>query len=205
MDIKCAKCHEPWDAYGVRHGDMTPEESRRFLKGEGCPGCNFGTKCPDCSGTGKESNWSPHSSCICGGNHYLIVRLLDAKGQMGYLPPGGCFPERTLVKLTPKEPVPDQFAVHFDFTPNVKTLTPEQRRQAVVMQQLEWHQCRDGWYLSAKLACPQPHAEAPACTVCGGDGKFHQRGEDKQPLFQIAGEMLGDDTDGLQSILEDHS
>jgi hypothetical protein len=43
MDIECALCGEPWDAYGVRHHlDMTREEARRFLRGEGCPGCRFG-------------------------------------------------------------------------------------------------------------------------------------------------------------------
>lgn len=54
-DIYCAKCGEPWDAYGVRHGgDMTTSEAHRFLRGEGCPSCHFGTKCPACKGTGKE-------------------------------------------------------------------------------------------------------------------------------------------------------
>jgi hypothetical protein len=43
-DIICRKCGEPWDAYGVFHGDMTPEERRRFLRGEGCPICDFGRK-----------------------------------------------------------------------------------------------------------------------------------------------------------------
>ena len=38
-DIRCAICGEPWDAYGVFHGDMTAEESKRFLKGLGCPCC----------------------------------------------------------------------------------------------------------------------------------------------------------------------
>jgi len=41
-DIVCSVCGEPWDAYGVRHGDMTPEEAERFLGGEGCPACEFG-------------------------------------------------------------------------------------------------------------------------------------------------------------------
>ena len=42
-DIYCATCGEPWDAYGVRHGeDMTPAEARKFLAGEGCPCCRFG-------------------------------------------------------------------------------------------------------------------------------------------------------------------
>ncbi len=35
MDIECALCGEPWDAWGVyHHGDMTQEEARRFLNGE---------------------------------------------------------------------------------------------------------------------------------------------------------------------------
>lgn len=46
MDINCAKCMEPWDAYGVRNGDMEPDEARRFHRGEGCPCCHFGQKLP---------------------------------------------------------------------------------------------------------------------------------------------------------------
>lgn len=43
MDIECALCGEPWDAWGVHHHeDMTKAEARRFLKGEGCPACKFG-------------------------------------------------------------------------------------------------------------------------------------------------------------------
>jgi hypothetical protein len=43
-DLICARCGEPWDSYGVFHGDMTEEEKRRFLHGEGCPSC-FGVEC----------------------------------------------------------------------------------------------------------------------------------------------------------------
>ena len=44
-DLICAHCGEPWDAYGVFHGDMTEEERGSFLKGEGCPSCfNKGIK-----------------------------------------------------------------------------------------------------------------------------------------------------------------
>ena len=39
-DILCRVCGEPWDAYGVRHGDMEPGEAKRFLRGQGCPRCN---------------------------------------------------------------------------------------------------------------------------------------------------------------------
>ncbi len=42
MDRSCAKCGEPWDAYGIRHGDMTPEEAALFNQGKGCPHCHFG-------------------------------------------------------------------------------------------------------------------------------------------------------------------
>ena len=53
-DIYCSICGEPWDAYGVRQGDMTPAEARQFLSGQGCPCCEFGTACPHCRGTGRE-------------------------------------------------------------------------------------------------------------------------------------------------------
>ena len=43
MDIECARCGEPWDAWGVfHHEDMTKQEARRFLAGEGCQACKFG-------------------------------------------------------------------------------------------------------------------------------------------------------------------
>jgi hypothetical protein len=49
-DYFCAKCGEPWDAYGVRIAlkgavsDMTKEEAERFMNAEGCPCCEFGRK-----------------------------------------------------------------------------------------------------------------------------------------------------------------
>ncbi len=39
MDLYCKRCGEPWDFYGVMHGDLTDEERERFSKGEGCPAC----------------------------------------------------------------------------------------------------------------------------------------------------------------------
>jgi len=38
-DLVCNRCGEPWDVYGVEHGDMTDEERQRFRAGEGCPCC----------------------------------------------------------------------------------------------------------------------------------------------------------------------
>jgi len=51
-DIFCRKCGEPWDSYGVHaslrdDGDMSPDEARRFLRGEGCPCCDLGKKLPE--------------------------------------------------------------------------------------------------------------------------------------------------------------
>ena len=43
-DILCAQCGEPWDAYGVRQGDMEPDEAELFLAGKGCPACGFGLR-----------------------------------------------------------------------------------------------------------------------------------------------------------------
>ena len=40
-DLYCAKCGEPWDSYGISHGDMTEEEKDNFLLGRGCPCCGY--------------------------------------------------------------------------------------------------------------------------------------------------------------------
>jgi len=39
MDIRCVVCGEPWDAWGVNHGDMAAWETDLFRKGSGCPCC----------------------------------------------------------------------------------------------------------------------------------------------------------------------
>jgi hypothetical protein len=46
MDVYCCACGEPWDSYGMRHGDMGQPEAKRFMAGEGCPCCEFGLKAP---------------------------------------------------------------------------------------------------------------------------------------------------------------
>lgn len=38
-DIKCVVCGEPWDSYGITHGDMLPWEAKLFRAGAGCPSC----------------------------------------------------------------------------------------------------------------------------------------------------------------------
>jgi len=36
-DLICNICGEPWNAYGVRHDDMSVDERGKFLAGKGCP------------------------------------------------------------------------------------------------------------------------------------------------------------------------
>lgn len=44
-DVICRKCGEPWDWYGIyHHEDMDVVDANRFIKGQGCPSCNFGKK-----------------------------------------------------------------------------------------------------------------------------------------------------------------
>jgi hypothetical protein len=39
MDVICAQCGEPWEYYGIHHGDFEQEDIEPFLKGESCPCC----------------------------------------------------------------------------------------------------------------------------------------------------------------------
>ena len=39
MDVYCKRCGEPWDLYGVEHGDMNADERTLFWAGKGCPAC----------------------------------------------------------------------------------------------------------------------------------------------------------------------
>jgi len=39
MNIHCAICNEPWDDYGLSHGDVAAWEADMIRKGYGCPCC----------------------------------------------------------------------------------------------------------------------------------------------------------------------
>lgn len=47
-DILCAVCGEPWDRWGVSHGDITPGEAEMILQGRGCPACEGERDPEDC-------------------------------------------------------------------------------------------------------------------------------------------------------------
>jgi len=38
-DIRCKKCSEPWDVWGLDHGDVTPQQAAAIKRGFGCPCC----------------------------------------------------------------------------------------------------------------------------------------------------------------------
>lgn len=68
MDIKCVVCGEPWDAYGVSHGDMAKWEASLFRAGAGCPAC--------AGKTPKTGAWEPTSCAdIENGDEDPMIRL----------------------------------------------------------------------------------------------------------------------------------
>lgn len=107
-DVYCAKCGEPWDAYGVRHGDMDTVEADK-----GCPCCGFGTKCTTCYGTGKDTDRyaTPGGECpTCHSMRKVLARRLlsDRSGtdyRYTYIPN---------VKKVPEDAVlmPDKATLH---------------------------------------------------------------------------------------------
>jgi len=39
MDVHCHKCGEPWDSYGLFHGDVYAWQADAIINGAGCPSC----------------------------------------------------------------------------------------------------------------------------------------------------------------------
>ena len=68
-DIRCVVCGEPWEAYGVNHGDMLPWEAKLFRAGAGCPSCE-----------GVPNGWSPESIFdVENGDEDPIARIIAAE------------------------------------------------------------------------------------------------------------------------------
>jgi hypothetical protein len=69
MDIKCVVCGEPWDAYGVTHGDMEPWQAALFRVGAGCPSCE-----------GVDNGWTPTTfSDVENGDDDPMIRIVLAE------------------------------------------------------------------------------------------------------------------------------
>jgi hypothetical protein len=158
MDIHCAKCHEPWDSYGVHaskrnEGDMSPQEAARFLAGEGCPHCEFGTKYTECAGTGFEPDSLSHCP-HCRGQFYTFVRLVKpglSGHSFGATAGGGLWNRNPLNfdllkrKLVVGQPIPDDFEIHEGYIPNVAVWTPANRAAGHLLKIDGAVECRDGW------------------------------------------------------------
>ena len=68
-DIRCVVCGEPWDAYGITHGDMAPWEAKLFRAGAGCPCCE-----------GEPNGWTPEKiSDVENGDEDPMVRIMQAE------------------------------------------------------------------------------------------------------------------------------
>ena len=158
-DILCAKCGEPWDAYGVRNGDMEPEESKKFLSGEGCPVCGFGNHCTECLGSGK--------------------RITCPSCKLGMLPK---YCHGVVNAWSPNRAVrgfePGQWYVGYQ--PNVAAL-PE---DVVPFGPINIRDCGDGPYQERKMLCP--YAVSEPCSVCSGSGKLTVSDEEAKRFFEDA-------------------
>ena len=170
-DIYCAKCEEPWDSYGVRHGDMTAGESKRFLLGEGCPCCHFGSQRTSCNGTGiaEAGNYRAKPDCPeCRDSRKLLVR------------------ERMHV----------EYRLQYDYLPNVRTVPDDlARKPKLIGRRGEAKQALDCYFYEYFILCPfcmtkigelKDPTKGDLCPDCKGDGKFHQRGDPDDALLKHA-------------------
>jgi hypothetical protein len=151
-DILCAKCAEPWDAYGVRHGDMSRQEADKFSRGKGCPICNFGTECASCGGTGKERSYGRDTCQTCMGSTKVLARRLlrESSGRWS-----------------------------FGYIPNVKVV-PISAEDGLMRELRPAKESRDGLFVEAWFRCWS--CDPPPCEYCNGDGKLHQSDPDETML-----------------------
>lgn len=141
-DVICAVCGEPWDYYGLKHGDVTPIEGRRILAGEGCPCCHFGQSCPTCRGTGRLQ--SSGGTCTTCHNSHAVTVVSLLRGEERWILHGSVKPE------TPRgRDIEDPTWAPFPAT--------------------ERFECRDGYAVRKRALCPD--CEPDYCPTCHGTGK----------------------------------
>lgn len=152
-DVTCAICEEPWEYYGVKHGDMEPEEADKFLKGQGCPYCGFGAKCPRCNGTGK---------------HPLDTYYPEARCPTGCMGKGVLYARQTPIRIRENGHVFEVGEWCIAHRPNMRPL-PDGAR---LRRRTESYLCADGMVHEAEFTCPDPvHIAAEPCRDCQGTGK----------------------------------
>lgn len=152
MDIRCPKCGEPWNSYGITYskgeGDLSVAEVRRFLQGEGCPTCHFATICTRCQGAAIEENSCP----TCFGKGYV-------------------FPRRAPQTSDPR------FRTWFIGYTRSRDYPLRNLRDIEIIHTVDIVQSADGPVQTIKARCPDCHGRGNPCTQCGGDGKFHPNRE----------------------------
>ena len=182
-DITCARCGEPWDGRdaqdAARHpehsGDLTYTEAGRFLKGEGCPSCNFGAACPNCSGTGKAS--SDYRACCLDGR--------TSAWSPGVNKPGPAPPTTT-------EPMRELACSGFEagrwyvgYLPNVRLVV-----DPTIIKIVERFQTADGPCRRAWIVCPYCAGNGDhlyTCRRCRGSGKLEPTTDEADELRLAAG------------------
>ena len=150
-DMFCAKCGEPWDAWGVNnHTDMSVIEAERFKRGEGCPHCQFGTACTSCDGTGttRQNKSAPDYCPTCHGSGQVLVRKLYRPQQ------GNKYNNWS-----------------FGYAPDKIREGPEPFRI------LRSETSLDGGVKVGWSWCPDCKNAGPKCSQCAGTGKFNKEAE----------------------------
>ncbi len=149
-DVFCPKCGEEYEAFGITYakgeGDFTLAQVEKFLRGEGCPACVFGTICPRCSGGRIERN-----NCeTCFGGGLVIARRCALAADARF--------RHWFVGYANSPTHPLRFFKDADVALRVA---------------LENEESLDGPVQVARIQCPDCLGQGEPCAECGGDGKFH--------------------------------
>jgi hypothetical protein len=166
---------------------MLPSEAARFLKGEGCPSCRFGTMCVGCAGTGiAGGGWSAptHDCKACRGSRKLLVReILTGPWRMefGYQPEVTVIPEHLAETLMPMHPGAETFHTYA----NCKT------KEFFIL-------CP---YCMEKRGVLKPGHDGRVCGSCNGDGKFRQTKAEAEDAFLRHASSSVEATDDPDTVL----
>ena len=163
-DLICPKCGEPYESYGITYakgeGDMTLAEANRFLRGDGCPACGFGTICVRCHGGKIEKNGCPS----CFGSGYVFAKRCPSASDARFR----------------------QWFIGYSNNPNYPLRFLD---QVDILYEEKPEESCDGVVHVAKVKCPDCHGEGEPCSECGGDGKLHTD-KQPDYLDQAVGSLL---------------
>jgi hypothetical protein len=147
-DLVCVHCGDLWDSFGITYargeGDLTIEEVKRFLNGEGCPSCGFGTICPRCQGGRIEKN----GCTTCFGSGTVFARRCSTASDTRF--------HQWFIGYSHSPAYPLRFLDYVD-----------------ILREEPAEESSDGTIYVAKVVCPDCHGEGEPCSECGGDGRFH--------------------------------